>query len=70
MLGWGDRWLANGKPPLILTHRACGSDFAPTVVCDQCRRPLTAHDMSYKLNYALPKGYDQPTKPGRPILPR
>ena len=69
MLSWGDRWLANGKPPLILTHLACGSDFNPTVICDQCRRPLAAHDMSYKLNYVLPNASDRPTKPGRPILP-
>jgi DNA-binding HxlR family transcriptional regulator len=69
MLSWGDRWLADGKPPLILSHIACGRDFAPTVICDQCRQPLAAHDMSYKLNYVLPKGQDRPTKPGRPILP-
>lgn len=68
MLRWGDRWLSDGKPPLILTHIACGSDFDPTVICDQCRRPLAARDMSYKLNYPLPRGHDRPAKPGRPLL--
>src|ERR1700674_3261583 len=68
MLRWGDRWLGNGKAPLILTHRACGSDFEPAVICDQCRRALTARDMSYKLNYPLPPHPNRPTKPGRPIL--
>jgi DNA-binding HxlR family transcriptional regulator len=69
MLRWGDRWLAKDAPPLILTHRACGSDFSPAVICDQCRRPLAARDMSYKLNYLLPAGRDRPAKPGRPIAP-
>ncbi len=68
MLGWGDRWLANGKPPLVLTHIACGRDFDPVVLCDQCRRPLVARDMSYKLNYPQEGGLDRPAKPGRPIL--
>jgi len=68
MLGWGDRWLANGRPPLILTHKACGGDFSPMVVCDQCRRPLAAREMSYKLNYVFPAPRGQPARPGRPIL--
>jgi DNA-binding HxlR family transcriptional regulator len=68
MLRWGDRWLANGRPPLVLTHVACGGDFSPTVMCDQCRRPLAAHDMSYKLNYTRPDERDRPAKPGRPIV--
>jgi DNA-binding HxlR family transcriptional regulator len=68
MLRWGDRWLADGKPPLILAHLACGGDFAPTVVCDQCGRPLAARDMSYKLNYTLPAARDRAGKPGRPIV--
>ena len=69
MMRWGDRWLAKQAPPLVLTHRACGSDFSPSVICDQCRRPLAARDMSYKLNYVLPGGRDRPAKPGRPIAP-
>jgi DNA-binding HxlR family transcriptional regulator len=67
MQRWGDRWLSNGKPPLVLRHKACGNDFDPMVICDQCRQPLRAADMSYKLNYTLPKGHDRPAKPGRPI---
>jgi len=39
MLGWGDRWLAKGKPPLLLKHLSCGHDFRAEVVCDHCKQP-------------------------------
>lgn len=51
MLQWGDRWLASGKPPLLLTHMTCGSDFHASVICDGCKAPIVAADMQYKLNY-------------------
>lgn len=51
MLAWGDRWLAKGKPPLILTHTVCGRDFDPQVVCDKCRQPIDAAGMRYRLSY-------------------
>ncbi|MGE0751440.1 MAG: winged helix-turn-helix transcriptional regulator [Variibacter sp.] len=51
MLAWGDRWLSDGRPPLILTHKECGKDFHPLVICDRCRAPINAAAMSYKLNY-------------------
>jgi DNA-binding HxlR family transcriptional regulator len=50
MLRWGDRWLCNGKPPLMLRH-ACGKDFYASVNCDRCRKPIVAADMQYKLTY-------------------
>jgi DNA-binding HxlR family transcriptional regulator len=51
MLRWGDRWLSKGKPPLILTHLKCGHDFQPSVKCDQCKQPIVAADMRYRLTY-------------------
>jgi DNA-binding HxlR family transcriptional regulator len=51
MMSWGDRWLARGAPPLILTHSDCGKDFAPLVICDRCRKPIESHAMRYRLNY-------------------
>ena len=67
MLRWGDDWLARKKPPLILTHKRCGHDFNPTVVCDHCRKPLRAKEMSYRLNYR-PRSDSRPSKPGRPLI--
>jgi DNA-binding HxlR family transcriptional regulator len=51
MLRWGDRWLAAGKPPLLLKHVTCGRDFHASVICDQCRKPIVAADMQYRLAY-------------------
>lgn len=51
MLAWGDEWLSKGKPPLILTHRLCGRDFNPVVVCDKCKKAIHAGAMEYRLNY-------------------
>jgi DNA-binding HxlR family transcriptional regulator len=56
MLHWGDRWLAKGKPPLLLTHRTCGHDFHASVNCDRCKQPIVAADMRYRLTYD-PKAY-------------
>ena len=67
MLRWGDDWLARGKPPLVLRHKECGRDFNPTVVCNRCREPLRAQDMSYRLNYR-PRSDGRPRKPGRPLF--
>jgi DNA-binding HxlR family transcriptional regulator len=59
MMAWGDRWLSRGGPPLILTHRDCGKDFTPVVICDRCRKPIESHAMRYQLNYD-PKEFSTP----------
>ncbi len=44
---WGDRWLAgDAGPPLITHHRPCGHVLEPQVTCDQCHRPVEAHDVT------------------------
>ena len=47
LAGWGDRWMA-GKagPPIELVHRNCGRTIAPTLVCPDCREPVSARTMS------------------------
>jgi DNA-binding HxlR family transcriptional regulator len=47
MMRWGDRWLADDGPPLLLTHRLCGSQTAPMMVCDHCQAEIQARDMTY-----------------------
>ncbi|MGB7180106.1 MAG: helix-turn-helix domain-containing protein [Xanthobacteraceae bacterium] len=59
MLAWGDRWLSRGGPPIILTHRDCGSDFTPTVICNHCRKPIEAYAMRYRMNYD-PRAFGAP----------
>jgi DNA-binding HxlR family transcriptional regulator len=55
LMSWGDRWI-NDERPLILTHKSCGQDFIPTVICAACRRPVDASEMRYKLRYR-PEAY-------------
>lgn len=40
-LEWAQRWFqASEGPAVILTHTECGRQFAPVLICDQCREPL------------------------------
>ena len=64
MMAWGDRWLSRGRPPIQLTHDACGKDFTPTVICDRCRKPVTASNMKYRLEYD-PRDYEADGNRGR-----
>jgi DNA-binding HxlR family transcriptional regulator len=64
MMAWGDRWLSNARPPIQLTHGTCGNDFLPTVVCDKCRKPVTAANMKYRLGYD-PRDYEADSNHGR-----
>jgi DNA-binding HxlR family transcriptional regulator len=69
MMSWGDRWLSRNGPPIVLTHRDCGKDFTPLVICDRCRKPIEPHTMRYQLNYD-PRDYgtlerDNPALAGR-----
>ena len=51
MMAWGDRHLGDGQPPLLLHHLACDHDFTAVVVCNQCREPVTAQTVRYRMLY-------------------
>ncbi len=51
MMAWGDRWLADGKPPMRLRHKRCGQDFSAIVVCSECKNAIAAKDTDYILRY-------------------
>ncbi len=36
LMGWGDRWYADGGPPTVLVHEACGSALDQQVRCPTC----------------------------------
>ena len=40
---WGDRWAVD-EPPMVF-HHSCGHEFAATVTCAHCNRPLRADEM-------------------------
>lgn len=33
MIGWADRWLADGRPTVTLRHRGCGAQVAAVLRC-------------------------------------
>ena len=46
LTAWGDRWLDEGRgAPLEYVHKDCGRKFRPTMVCSECREPVTPHDV-------------------------
>ncbi|MFV0525400.1 MAG: winged helix-turn-helix transcriptional regulator [Acidimicrobiales bacterium] len=36
LMRWGDRWYADGAPPTVLVHDACGTPLEQTVRCPRC----------------------------------
>ena len=50
LMAWGDRWAFAAKtdPPVILTHRRCGHDITPVLVCPHCREDIEARAMTWR----------------------
>lgn len=45
-IAWGQRWFhAPDGPALVSTHRGCGAEFEPRLVCDGCGEPLAEADV-------------------------
>ena len=46
LMRWGDTWMADEQgPPMLLTHRACGHQTSPAMVCSHCAAPIDARAM-------------------------
>jgi DNA-binding HxlR family transcriptional regulator len=45
MLMWGDRWLAEGDPPIKLDHKVCGHRLRAVLTCSQCAVPVRPADL-------------------------
>lgn len=49
LMQFGDRWLAEGKPPpLTLIHSPCGCESHPIVTCSHCGESVFARDAKYR----------------------
>jgi DNA-binding HxlR family transcriptional regulator len=44
LMDWGDKHLAEGRPPLTYQHR-CGAHFEPVLVCQACGEPVARRDL-------------------------
>jgi DNA-binding HxlR family transcriptional regulator len=43
---WGDtHMLEEHGRPLLHTHKSCGHDFDPVMICSECGQPLTAKEV-------------------------
>jgi len=47
MLAWGDRWLSNDGPPVVLSHRRCGQRLIPRLSCNVCTRNIVRTDLMF-----------------------
>lgn len=41
LMGWGDRWYADGGPPTVLVHEACGTPLLQSVSCPDCQTEVS-----------------------------
>ena len=47
LIHWGDEWYpAEGGPPVLHRHKACGHLFRSTTCCSECGEPLGARDVA------------------------
>jgi len=44
LMQWGDRYLADGDAPMVLTHR-CGHTLGAVTTCSSCGEPILARDV-------------------------
>jgi DNA-binding HxlR family transcriptional regulator len=45
LMDWGDKYLADGEPPLTYRH-SCGAEFEPQLVCKACGEPVRRRDLT------------------------
>jgi DNA-binding HxlR family transcriptional regulator len=44
LMQWGDRYLTDGAPPMVLTHN-CGHALGAVTACSSCGEPVLARDV-------------------------
>ena len=44
LLAWGDRYLSNGSPPVLLRHRDCGGAVSDRRICERCGAEIGLRD--------------------------
>ena len=50
LLQWGDTYYVSPEgPPLLLTHKPCGHELTPVVVCSHCRQPVAPEEVTFEI---------------------
>lgn len=63
LLQWGDRYSADGGPPVVLRHRGCGGGVDAHLRCDRCGADLQARDVETERGPGLLPGQTGPRVP-------
>jgi DNA-binding HxlR family transcriptional regulator len=45
LMNWGDRYVMDGRPPLVLRHRDCGGDISDRRTCRRCGAEVEVDDV-------------------------
>ena len=45
LMRWGDEWLSDDGPPIVLVHEACGEPLDQAFVCWKCDETFTQSDI-------------------------
>ncbi len=54
LMGWGDRWYADGEPPTVLVHEACGTPLEQHVACPACDAAVAPGQIRSQSGSSLP----------------
>jgi DNA-binding HxlR family transcriptional regulator len=44
LVHWGDKYVAENGPPIVIEHKECGGRVDDHLMCERCGKPLTARD--------------------------
>jgi DNA-binding HxlR family transcriptional regulator len=44
LVHWGDKYVAENGPPIVIEHKDCGGRVDDHLMCERCGKPLTARD--------------------------
>jgi DNA-binding HxlR family transcriptional regulator len=66
MRQWGDRHSAPDGPPLVVTHKDCGSSADVVLVCGSCGERVGPRDVKASAGPGLRKGQILPERVPRP----
>lgn len=55
MLTFGDRWLASGRPRLVLAHRSCGKRFTAEPRCGRCGEHVERDAIAFADDLKFPR---------------
>lgn len=62
LMGWGDRWYADGGPPTVLVHEACDTALVQHVACPTCEIDVSPGQIRSR-STSSPNSSDNPASP-------